>query len=163
MKNIVLTGFMGCGKSTIGRKLSKILKLNFLDSDSFIAQKYSMSIDEIFSTHGEASFREMERDFVKEFSGKENLVIATGGGMPIYCDTRPLGVRFFLDMRFALLYERISKKSHRPLAKDREQILKIYQSRKRKYISRCEHKINANTSMAKTIDLILKALQNRQN
>lgn len=80
-KNIVLTGFMGTGKSSVGRRLAKKLGLKFVDTDDLITAKARMSVKEIFDQFGEPKFREIERDVVARVSGEKGLVIATGGGV----------------------------------------------------------------------------------
>ncbi len=81
--SIILTGFMGTGKSSIGRGLAETLGRRFVDSDELISRRTSRSIAELFEIEGEAAFRAYERAFAREFAGKEQLVIATGGGLMV--------------------------------------------------------------------------------
>ena len=76
---IVITGIPGSGKTTVGKLLSRILKLKFIDMDEYIEQKTKLKINEIFLNYGEAYFRDMERKACKELSGLDNCVISTGG------------------------------------------------------------------------------------
>ncbi len=78
--NLVLTGFMGTGKSTIGRMIAARLNRPFVDMDVEIERRAGQSIPEIFATRGEEAFRQMERDLCRELAGQRGLVIATGGG-----------------------------------------------------------------------------------
>lgn len=78
--NIVLIGFMGAGKTTVGRKAARIMKYDFYDSDDIIKQEFSMSISNIFAEYGEKVFRDAERKVLKRLSKLERAVIATGGG-----------------------------------------------------------------------------------
>ncbi|PLY00986.1 MAG: shikimate kinase [Desulfuromonas sp.] len=80
-KNIILTGFMGTGKSTIGRLLAQQLDYEFIDTDSEIEKREGTTIKDIFQEQGEAAFRRMEADLVHELAREEGLVIATGGGL----------------------------------------------------------------------------------
>lgn len=80
-KNLVLIGFMGCGKTTVGRNLSGLIKYDFFDCDSLIEQKSNMSISNIFNEFGESYFRNIEHEVIKEVSDLESSVIATGGGV----------------------------------------------------------------------------------
>lgn len=80
MKNIVLTGFMGTGKTVVGRRLSKILKMELIDVDSEIERSEKMSINEIFRRCGESRFREIETEMIKKLSKRDNVIISTGGG-----------------------------------------------------------------------------------
>jgi shikimate kinase len=88
--NIVLTGFMGTGKSTVARCLAKSMGLRLLDSDSLISAKASMSIAEIFSSRGEEHFRDLESKVIKELteSGADGVVLSTGGGAVLNAGNR---------------------------------------------------------------------------
>jgi len=77
--NIVLTGFMGTGKSTVGRRLAARLGWRFVDTDALIEERAGKSVAAIFKDQGEAAFRQMETALAKELAGEKNLVIATGG------------------------------------------------------------------------------------
>lgn len=79
--NIVLTGFMGCGKSTVGRILANLLGYRFVDTDQLIVERNAMSIEHIFATRGETAFRALEEELAQELGGLSGLVIATGGKM----------------------------------------------------------------------------------
>lgn len=79
--NIILTGFMATGKTTIGIGLAKALGYAFVDTDHLIEDRWGQTITEIFREKGEAAFRTMETDVARELGKKEGLVIATGGGM----------------------------------------------------------------------------------
>ncbi len=83
-KNIFLVGFMGAGKSTIGKKLARKLKFNFVDLDKIIEQKAQCSVNEIFKYLGEDAFRKMETECLYEFRDQNNFVMATGGGTPCF-------------------------------------------------------------------------------
>ncbi|MCK5738315.1 shikimate kinase [bacterium] len=118
--NIYLIGFMGSGKSTIGRKIAKILKRPFVDSDDFIENRAGCTISEIFAQQGEAEFRRLERECVLELSGQPGIIMALGGGAILDPDSwlvlTKTGVTVWLDWPFETLYQRISKKTNRPLA-----------------------------------------------
>ncbi len=81
MKNIVLTGFMGTGKSEVGRKLAERLGMTLVELDAEIEKAEGMTIKEIFSRFGESYFRDRETETVKRFEDRENIVISTGGGV----------------------------------------------------------------------------------
>ncbi len=80
-KNIILTGFMGTGKTTLGRLLAKRLGYKFIDTDAQIERQSGQTIAELFQTQGETAFRNLEAELVKELARQEGLVIATGGGL----------------------------------------------------------------------------------
>ena len=79
-KNLTLTGMMGVGKSTIGKNLSKNLKMDFADTDNIIEQKLSLPVSKIFEIKGEEFFRMMEEKEIQELINKTNIIIALGGG-----------------------------------------------------------------------------------
>lgn len=83
---VFLVGFMGSGKTTIGKKLANYLKYDFIDLDKLIEAKAGMSIVDYFAAHGEEQFRELEREVLQKTSYPEHVIIATGGGAPCYGD-----------------------------------------------------------------------------
>jgi len=80
MKNIVLTGFMGTGKTAVGRELAHILDMKLIDVDTEIEASRDMTINEIFREFGEAVFREIETDMIRKIAGNKYVIISTGGG-----------------------------------------------------------------------------------
>jgi shikimate kinase len=79
--NIILTGFMGCGKTTVGRMLAKALDYDFTDTDQLIEERFGMTVQKIFATRGEKAFRDMESEIARELGGAEGMIVSTGGGM----------------------------------------------------------------------------------
>ena len=117
---IFLIGFMGCGKSKIGKSLAKTFHFSFTDSDSYIEKKTSKSIKYIFNKKGEQYFRDLEREFLQDVILKENTVIATGGGTPCFHNNMQIildnGISVYLKMEAKNLAERLCKeKNKRPL------------------------------------------------
>ena len=117
---IFLIGFMGCGKSTIGKKLAKTLSCKFIDLDKYIEGKTGKSIQQIFKEKGEKYFRVLETESLMEICKSDNLVIATGGGTPCFFDNMQRildkGICIYLKMEANNLTKRLSKeKSKRPL------------------------------------------------
>ena len=100
--NILLTGFMGAGKTTVGKKLAKRLGYFFIDTDREIEKEQGCSITEIFKYGGEECFRDLETDILQKLQTKQNLVIATGGGMVLRNENRSLmqslGTRVYLKV-----------------------------------------------------------------
>ena len=118
--NVVLIGYMGCGKSTVGSFLSMVYGYDFIDTDKIIEKREGMSTSDIFSKKGEDYFRQLETDLLKELKGKlKNTVIATGGGMPVKEENRPLlkelGKVFYLKASLDTTYQRVSGGTGRPL------------------------------------------------
>ena len=85
--NLVLCGMMGAGKTTVGAKIAQMAGWNCVDTDVLIAEKYG-EISGIFKTHGEAYFRGLETEIVKELAGQDHLVVATGGGLVLKAEKR---------------------------------------------------------------------------
>lgn len=134
--NIVLIGFMGSGKSTIGRALHKISSFSFLDSDAIIESQQMLSIGDIFRNFGEKHFRELEIGFCQWIkSHVTHSVISTGGGLPLVFDTREIGVVFFLDLDFHVILNRLSleERNKRPLLSNIQKAKELYISRKTSY------------------------------
>lgn len=122
---IVLVGYMGSGKSTLGKLLSKKLNINFIDLDDYIIAQVNMSIPELFKTKGELFFRKKEREYLQELMNKKtSFILATGGGTPCYGDNLKLIQEktthdFYLKLSIPSLVERLlPEKENRPLLKD---------------------------------------------
>lgn len=123
---LFLTGFMGAGKSTVGRLLARRLGLSFTDLDALIVAREGRSIATIFAVEGEPRFREIESELLRKIAfSPQGGVIATGGGAvmdPRNRETmRKGGVTVYLSLPFELLWERISSDSSRPLAQQGEE------------------------------------------
>lgn len=120
---IFLIGFMGCGKSTMGKKLAVKLGYEFIDLDHQIELSIGTTIAEYFSVHGEAAFRKLESETLKTFDYPANSVIATGGGAPCFFDNiewmNASGLSIYIEMPAAALAKRLeSGKEKRPLLRD---------------------------------------------
>lgn len=119
---IYLIGYMGCGKSTLGKRLAKHLNLEFVDMDHYIEMRNHKSVPQIFAEEGEAEFRKKERKALEELSEFSDIVIATGGGAPCFFDNIDLmnhtGATIFMNIDPAILADRlIHSKTERPLIK----------------------------------------------
>ena len=122
--NILLIGFMGSGKSTIGRKLAKLLEYSFVDTDSVIEDDQGCSVDEIFKYGGEECFRKMETRLLQKLKNVENSVIATGGGIVLREQNQRLlqeiGKRVYLNVPQEELQQRLKNDRNRPLLKKKD-------------------------------------------
>lgn len=119
--NIILIGYMGCGKTTMGKCLAKLLGYTFTDTDELIEQQQNRTISGIFATDGEQGFRDMETELLKQLLDKKSdrLVISTGGGMPMRGENRALlkklGTVVYLKAAPETIYERVKYDTSRPL------------------------------------------------
>ena len=118
-KNIVLVGPMGCGKTTIGRRLSIKLNQDFFDTDHEIIKKTGVSIDHIFDIEGEEGFRQRESEVLESLCNMKNVVIATGGGVVLLpknrVELKSIGVVVYLLSSVDQLLRRTAKSKTRPL------------------------------------------------
>lgn len=118
---IVLVGMMGAGKTTVGRRLANRLGRHFIDSDEEVEKAAGMSIEDIFKLHGEADFRAGEVKVIARLLKEDGIVLGTGGGAFINPDTRTLvkqqAVSVWIKADFELLFQRVSRRSNRPLLK----------------------------------------------
>lgn len=122
---IILLGFMGCGKSTIGKVLAKQLSYKFVDLDDEIEKTAKATISKIFESKGEAYFRKLESKVLKStLKEKQNIVLALGGGTPCYNDNMKWIKKypsFYIRCGVDVLTKRLSKeKSHRPIIADKK-------------------------------------------
>jgi shikimate kinase len=134
-ESIVLVGFMGAGKSTVGRLLARRLGRCFVETDDMITGREGRSIPEIFARDGEERFRALEDEVLALLRDKRGNVIATGGGLPCRPgrpDTlRALGTVVWLAGDFDTLYERARREGERPMlaGRSREEVERLYQAR----------------------------------
>ena len=127
---IFLTGYMGCGKSTIGRKVAALMGMNFIDLDKYIEERNFKSVPDIFAQEGEKAFREKERLALHEVAQFEDIVIGTGGGAPCFFDNmqqmNEAGITIYLAPDNEILaYRLLKSKTERPLiaGKSREELM----------------------------------------
>jgi shikimate kinase len=150
--NIVLIGFMGSGKSSVGRLIARKLRFQFLDTDKLIAERARMTIPEIFAQHGEAHFRERETAVLDSLLGKKRHVFATGGGIvtqPRNLEIlRQLGLVVLLKADPEVIYERVSRNTERPLLKvenPRERALQLMAERLPLYEQAAQFQVDSTT------------------
>jgi len=128
--NIILIGFMGCGKSSVGIKLSYRLKRTLIDTDKWIENKEKTTISQIFKTKGEAAFRRMETDCLKELTETANKqIISVGGGLPVKEENhellKQLGKVIYLKISPEAVYERLKEDTTRPLLQVEDPVARI--------------------------------------
>ncbi|MFH2132131.1 MAG: shikimate kinase [bacterium] len=163
--NIVLIGFMGCGKTTIGRKLAVRLGYRFIDTDYQIEMEQNARVKEIFSRYGEPHFRALETDLLKRLRHLDNTVIATGGGIlttPGNMELiRQIGKSVYLKACVEDIFERISRNTKRPLLQTRDPlgtVVTLLEKRKGTY-ERADHTINTGSlKMGHIVSRIIREL-----
>jgi len=118
-RSLVMVGLMGCGKSSVGRRMATRLQLPFVDADDEIEKRAGQTIEDIFAEHGEAFFRDREKLVIASLLDQGPIVLATGGGAFIAPETREVikktSVSVWLRADLPVLMLRVLKRSHRPL------------------------------------------------
>ncbi len=129
MKNIVLIGFMGTGKTVVGRRLARRLKREFIDTDAEIEKLMGKTVAQIFARDGVVRFRSEEELLVKKLAKREDLVIATGGGMVLNTENLLLlkenGILVALTASPEIIYNRVRGNNNRPLLMHGDMMEKI--------------------------------------
>lgn len=146
--NVILCGFMGSGKTTVGKLLAEQLGMNFVDTDEMIEEEQGKTIAEIFGESGEEHFRELEHEKCVEISKMDGFVVATGGGALTFDrNAKALknnGVVFYLEVPFEEVVQRIGDSKTRPLFDDKEKGLALYNERIEKYKANCNYVADGN-------------------
>jgi shikimate kinase len=136
-ERIVLVGFMGSGKTTVGRLLARELRYGFVDMDRRVEERCGLRIPEIFAQRGEACFRDQEREVARELLGARRVVVAAGGGAFAFADTREAlcagAVTVWLWVPVEVVLGRVRVDGSRPLAGSRERILRLFAEREPSY------------------------------
>ncbi len=169
-KNVILTGMMGVGKSTIGRMVAKKLKYSFIDIDKLIEAKEGCSINLIFKNKGENYFRRMENNITLQELKRNNSVISLGGGAflnkSIRRNVKKFSVSFWLDVSVVLLIKRLERTKNRPLLYKKnlkDVVKKIYLERKKTY-NEAEFKIICNyLKSSEIVNKVLKLYEKTRN
>ena len=160
--NIVLIGFMGSGKSSVARALSKLLGISWVEMDELVYQKTnSRNMHEVFAKGGELLLRETEIAIAKEYASEENLIISTGGGVvlnKIILDYfKETGGRvIFLNARFEQIAKQLEGDDSRPLFKDLGNAKKLYDFRLPLYLNYADEIIDVDFRSADEIALKIK-------
>ena len=169
-KNLTLTGMMGAGKSTIGKKLAKKLKYDFFDVDDLIEIEEGTSINLIFKNKSESYFRKLENEITLDVLKKKNSVISLGGGAflnkLIRASAKDKSVSFWLDVEIDELIKRLNKTKKRPLLYKKNissTVKKIYLNREKIY-SKADYRIKCRSlKTSEIVNKILKLYENSGN
>lgn len=161
-KNIILCGFMGSGKTTVGRLLAEKTGQQFVDMDNYIEVRQQMTVSRIFEKFGEPYFRELETEAAEELAKESNLVIAAGGGtLTVQRNVEILkatGIILMLDTPLSVIQERLEGDTTRPLLQkpNRGAVMKdLYHERLAAYKNAADIVISADASPQEVLKLIL--------
>lgn len=166
MKNIVLIGMMGCGKTTIAKLLSKKLGRVYLDMDEYLVNKYQQSIDDMFKI-GEDYFRKNETDVCLSISKLEGYIISTGGGVVMNPKNieylKENGIIVFIDRPVEKIAEDVDIAS-RPLLKDgADKLYQLHQQRYQLYLNACDIHLINDQSAQNAVDRLIELLADSSN
>ena len=125
MVRIFLTGYMGAGKTTLGKAFARKMNVPFVDLDWYIEERFHKTVGELFTERGETGFRDLESNLLQEVAEHENVVISTGGGAPCFFDNMEfmnrVGKTVFLDVHPDVLFRRLRiAKQQRPILQGKE-------------------------------------------
>ena len=161
MNSIILCGFMGAGKTSVGKELANRHNLKFIETDEYIEKKQNMTIKEIFEKYGEDYFRDLENEVTREISNSENCVVSTGGGLMTYKRNSDLlidNIVIFLDVSFEMICKRLENDTTRPLFQNIENAKKLYDKRKSIYKDVSNLTIDADGSIEECVKKIEKLI-----
>lgn len=163
-KNIILTGFMGVGKTRVGTQLAKDLGYLFVDTDSLIEADQQLAITAIFVKLGEPYFREVEAKIIREITQREGQVVSTGGGAVIQDRNREAfkkaGLVVCLTAPAEVIYERIKQETHRPLLQTADPLAKIRELLESRAQFYAQADVTIDTS-EKSVDEVIQAIKER--
>lgn len=165
MDNIILCGFMGCGKSTVGKNIARKTGKHFLDMDTYIEEKAGMSVSEIFEKYGESSFRDMEHEACKELSQMSGYIIASGGGAFTFSRNAEVfkgkDTIVLLDVPLDIIKFRLRNDKTRPLLQkpDKDKVMQeLYEKRLPLYSSAADIVVSGKNTPMKTALAVIEAV-----
>ena len=155
-ENIVLIGFMGSGKTSVGKNLARQLHKDFIDVDTVIEEEQNASINEIFDAKGEEHFRALEQACIDNITKKKGQVIATGGGLPIYSSIPENSLVVYIDADFDVILDRLTdrERAKRPLLQDASRARALFDQRIDTYKELATYRVDANQRIHVFIHLI---------
>ncbi len=163
MKNIILIGMPGSGKTSIGKKLATALEKDFFDSDAVFEKTKNTKISTFFSSFGENAFRDEETKIVAELCDKNDAIISTGGGIVERTNNKNIlrrsGTVIFINRPVALIASDIDS-SNRPLLKDgKEKLFELYERRIEKYKDFCDIEIENTADLDSVVQKIINEVK----
>ena len=167
MRNIILVGFMGTGKTVVARALSEKLGMRYVSTDHLIEEKEKTSISDIFSKKGENYFRKAEKDVIKDVSLMENVVVDAGGGVVIDPENveylKKKGIIVCLGASPEVILERTKKYTHRPLLNVADPLKKIKEllTYRKPFYERADYHIyTLRMTLEEVVDEIIRRVKN---
>lgn len=159
MNHIILIGFMGAGKTSIGQEIAALENLKFVDTDRWIEDRQGRSISDIFAEKGEACFRDMETEALRQLMKEtQRMVIAVGGGLPVRAENRAylreLGTVIYLTASAGTLEERLSCDTTRPKLRGgslREKIAELMKAREEIYRAAAQRTVSTDNKSVRQI------------
>lgn len=167
MKNIILIGMPGCGKSTIGKILAKKLNMELFDCDRVFEKTFDISTYDFFEVHGEEAFRDEETKILSSLVKQNGVIISTGGGCVERDENKEIlqngGTVIFIDRPVEVIHRNI-KTSFRPLlAKDKNRLFELYNRRFSKYKDFCHTEIKNTGTLMSTVHKIIDEVIKNEN
>lgn len=155
--NIVLIGFMGCGKTSVGRVLSRHIHKKSMDVDHVIEEEQESSISDIFENKGEEYFRSLEQKCINALTEKTSQIISTGGGLPIYSTISKKSLIIYIEADFDVILNRLSERERakRPLFYDEARAEALFNERVDTYKELADFCVDANQSIPTFIHVVL--------
>ncbi len=165
MKNIILIGMPGCGKTTIGKILAKKLNMQLLDCDRVFEKNFGTTISDFFSAHGEEAFRNEETKLLSSLVKQKDAIISTGGGCVEREENKDIlqkgGTVIFINRPLENIHRNIRTASRPLLAKDKNRLFELYNRRFSKYKDFCHTEIkNTGTLMSSVYKIIDEVIKN---
>ena len=160
--NIVLTGFMGAGKTTVGAHLASLTGFDFVDTDSFIEKTAGLEINDIFHIYGEKYFRTLEESCIKSICEQSKTIISVGGGAILnennVINLKKHGKIFFLDAPLSIISQRLADCHSRPLIKNKNSIHELFIQRYETYLKTADFVIDASQSISEISQTIISKI-----
>ena len=155
--NIVLIGFMGCGKTSVGKILARQLHKDFRDVDTIIEKEQNSTIADIFENQGEEHFRELEQQCINELTKKKGQVISTGGGLPIYSTMPEKSLVIYIETGFHVILNRLNKQERdkRPLFYDETKAKALFDERIPMYKDKAVFCVDADQSIQLIVHVLV--------
>lgn len=167
-KTVYLCGFMGCGKSTLGRFASKTFGLPIVDTDFIISKKARMSISEIFEKKGEEHFRNLETKVIRSLSYQKPRIVSLGGGAVMREKNlffmKRTGLVVFINTPFEVIYERVKRNNRRPIVNrsTKEELEELYKARKPVYSAAADIVLNPNGEVEESFEELIEKLEGQK-